>query len=128
MLDHIPASAIECYSKREYWVLSDNHLYHNGRMKKSLVNMQGLTVGSIVGCRVTVKGRLEIFLDGINLGITWDGLPTSRPIWGFADLYGKIVEVRSNFMCGKLLHAMSLIQEITGGGGGTYLHMENLYS
>lgn len=78
-------------------------------MKKSLVSMQGLTVGSTVGCRVTVKGKLEIFVNGINLGITWDGLPTSRPIWGFADLYGKTVEVKSNFMCGKLLPAMSLI-------------------
>lgn len=71
--------------------------------------MQDLTVGNTVGCQVTRKGKLEIFLNGISLGITWDGLPTGRPIWGFADLYGKITEVRSNFVCGKLSWAVGLV-------------------
>lgn len=108
-IEHIPASAIECYDKREYWILSDKHQYHHGRMKKSLISLQDLTVGNTVGWQVTVKGKVEIFLNGISLGIAWDGLPTSKPVWGFADLYGKITEVRSNFVCGKLSRALGSI-------------------
>lgn len=77
-------------------------MYNRHRERKSLVNMDELSVGHSVGCVVTKKGRLEIFLNGRSLGAGGDGLPVDKPIWGFADLYGKTTEVRSNTVCGKL--------------------------
>ena len=101
-MTRFPSSALEMYTGADHWTISGNRIYNKQREKRSLVNLDELVIGDSVGCLVTKRGKLEIFLNGESLGVGWGGLPADKLIWGFADLYGRTTEVRSNTVCGKL--------------------------
>ena len=45
-----------------------------------------LSVGQTLGCMISKKGNLHYFLDGEDSGVVRRGLPTNKPLWGFADI------------------------------------------
>ena len=64
-------------------------------------NLETLSVGQSIGCCVSKNGELRYFVDGVDQGIGWTGLPTDKPFWGFADIYGLARKIRSEFVFGK---------------------------
>ena len=60
-------------------------------------NLDKLKVGQSVGCCVTRNGELRYFIDGVDQNIVWTGLPTNRPLWGIADIYGFAIKIKSAF-------------------------------
>ena len=59
-----------------------------------------LKVGQSVGCCVTRNGELRYFINGVDQGIVWTGLPTNRPLWGVADI-DYLVKIKSEFFFGE---------------------------
>ena len=72
---------------------------HNGE-KKRRVNFDLNSVGPSVGCCVTRNGELRYFIDGTDLNIVWTDFPTSRPLWGVADIYEN-TRIKSEFFFGE---------------------------
>ena len=64
-------------------------------------NLYDLKVGQSVGCCVSRNGELKCFIDGIDQGIVWTGLPTNRPMWGIAENQGLRSKIKSEFFFGK---------------------------
>ena len=95
----LPPDASQVYPSPHYWVLSGEVMHHRAYEKRMNFSTADLLLGDIVGCCVTKKGRLEYFVNGKNKGIGWGGLPTDKPLWGFADLSGKTDHVESQFVC-----------------------------
>ena len=62
-------------------------------------NLHDLKIGQSVGCCVTRNGELRYFIDGLDLGIAWTGLPTNRRLWGIAEMYG--LTIKSEFFFGE---------------------------
>ena len=66
-------------------------------------NLESLRVGQTVGCRVTKEGDLHYYIDDDDKGVGWSGLPTDKPMWGFADIYGLARKIKSEFVFGELI-------------------------
>ena len=64
-------------------------------------NLESLRVGQSIGCLVNKEGELRYFVDGKDQGVGWTGLPTDKPLWGFADIYGLARKIKSEFLCGE---------------------------
>ncbi len=65
-------------------------------------NLESLRVGQAISCCVNKEGELKYHVDGKDPGyLGWTGLPTDRPLWGFADIYGLARKIKSEFLCGK---------------------------
>ena len=77
-------------------------------------NLESLRVGQTIGCSVNKEGELHYFIDDSDKGVGWTGLPTDKPMWGFADIYGLARKIKSEFAFGKslitslTLHALCL--------------------
>ena len=85
----IPSEALklERSDHSGYWILWCSNIYHNGR-RKLKVNLWSLREGQTVGCMVSREGELHVYIDGVDKGIEWTGLPTHKPFWGVADVCG----------------------------------------
>ena len=83
--------------------MSENTLHHNGQEKRVEFNLESLRVGQTVGCMINKKGELRYFINGVDQGVAWTGMPTDKPIWGFADIYGLAQKIKTEFLFGKLL-------------------------
>ena len=81
--------------------MSDTALYHNGERREVNFNLENLKVGQSVGCCVTRNGEMRYFIDGVDRGIVWTGLPTNRLMWGVADIYGLARKIMSEFFFGE---------------------------
>ena len=53
-----------------------------------------LREGQTVGCMVSREGELHVYIDGVDNGIVWTGLPTHKPFWGVADVHGCIKKIQ----------------------------------
>ena len=62
-------------------------------------NLDNLKVGQSVGCCVT-RWELRYFIDGVDQGIAWTGLPTNRPLWGVVDIH-YTTKIKSEFFFGE---------------------------
>ena len=84
----IPSSALEWHSHSDYWilVLDSNVVQHNGESRALKVNLKSPREGQTVGCMVSREGELHVYIDGVDNGIVWTGLPTHKPFWGVADI------------------------------------------
>lgn len=36
-----------------------------------------------------LEGELHVYIDGVDNGIVWTGLPTHKQFWGVADVFGR---------------------------------------
>jgi len=88
-------------SQRRYWYLVGNEIHHNGQEKTLSINLDDLHVGQSVGVLATRDGDLHLFVDGKHRKIVWSGLPTDRPLWGVADVYGKCVKIKADILRGE---------------------------
>ena len=65
-------------------------------------NLEQLRVGQTIGCVVNKEGQMRYFVDGKEPGyLGWTGVPTDKPLWGFADIYGLARKIKSEFLCGE---------------------------
>ena len=97
----VPSQATDCPG---CWILS-----FNGERRKVNFHLDKLKVGQSVGCCVTRNGGLRYFIDGVDQGIAWTGLPTNRPMWGIADIYGHSIKIKSEFFFGE--YSITLIKD-----------------
>jgi len=63
-------------------------------------NLESLRIGQSVGCMVNKSGELKYFVDGADMGVAWTNVPTDKPLWGFADIYGLARKIQSEFQFG----------------------------
>ena len=99
----VPSGALDLYRSTEYWILSASTLHHNGQEKRVDFNLESLRVGQSVGCMVNKDGELRYFINGVDQGVAWTGLPTEKPMWGFADIYGLARKIKSEFLFGEFV-------------------------
>ena len=84
----IPSDASLWYGHSNYWILDYNTVHHNGEWRELKAKLDSLREGQTVGCMVSREGELHVYIDGVDKGIVWTGLPTHKPFWGVADVYG----------------------------------------
>ena len=72
----------------EYWNMINTSVHHNGERRELKADLWSLREGQTVGCMVSRKGELHVYIDGVDKGIVWTGLPTHKPFWGLADISG----------------------------------------
>ena len=82
----IPSDALEWNDHSDYWILIGSSIYHNDQKRDLKVNLKSLREGQTVGCMVSREGELHVYIDGVDNGIVWTGLPTHKPFWGWADV------------------------------------------
>ena len=97
----MPSGALDLYRSIDYWILSASTLHHNGQEKRVDFNLESLKVGQSIGCSINKDGELKYFVNGVDQGVAWTGLPTNKPVWGFADIYGLSRKIKSEFLCGE---------------------------
>lgn len=100
----VPSGALDLYRSSDYWILSASTVHHNGQERKVDFNLEQLRVGQTIGCVINKEGEMKYFVDGKEPGyVGWSGVPTDRPLWGFADIYGLARKIKSEFLCGELI-------------------------
>lgn len=52
---------------------------------------------------VNKDGELKYFINGVDQGVAWTGVPTDKPMWGFADIYGLARKIKSEFLFGEFV-------------------------
>lgn len=97
----MPSGALDLYRSIDYWILSASTLHHNGQEKRVDFNLESLKIGQSIGCCINKEGELRYFINGVDQGVAWTGLPTDKPMWGFADIYGLARKIKSEFLFGK---------------------------
>ena len=65
-------------------------------------NLESLKAGQTVGCMINKAGELRYFINGVDQGVTWTDMPTDKPMWGFADIYGLARKIKSEFLFGEV--------------------------
>ena len=73
--------------------------YHKGQ-KRGLQCSLKCSPGNTFGAAVSEKGELHLYHSGRDVGVTWKGLPTDKPLWGFVSLQGGW-KVETNYMIAK---------------------------
>jgi len=63
--------------------------------------MWGLHVEQSVGLLLTRDGDLHLFVDGKHREMVWSGLPTDKPLWGAADVFGVCAKIKADILRGK---------------------------
>ena len=84
----LPGAFEELSGHSDYWILYRNNVRHNGERRVLKVDLDSLREGQTVGCMVSREGELHVYIDGVDNGIVWTGLPTHKPFWGVADVHG----------------------------------------
>lgn len=98
----VPSGALDLYRSAEYWILSASTVHNAGQERKVDFNLESLRVGQSIGCLVSKEGELRYFVDGEQKAVGWFAVPTDKPMWGFADIYGLARKIKSEFLFGKL--------------------------
>ena len=78
----------------DYWILWGSIVYHNSERRQLKVNLNSLREGRTVGCMVSREGELHVYIDGVDKGIVWTGLPTHKPFWGVADAIDRTKKIQ----------------------------------
>ena len=102
----VPKDASKCSSNANYWILYADTVYHHDSERKVKFNICNLNVGDSVGCRVTKDGSLAFYVNDVSIGVGWENLPTTVPLWGFADVCGRTTKIKSEFCFGECLAHM----------------------
>lgn len=97
----MPSGALDLYRSVDYWILSASTIHHNGQENRVPFNLESVGVGQSIGCQVNRDGELRYFLNGVDQGVAWKGLPTDKLMWGFADIYGLARKIKSEFLFGE---------------------------
>ena len=90
----IPRYILKWDYHSDYWILDEDTVYHNGVTRNFKVNLWSLREGQTVGCMVSREGELHVYIDGVNKGIVLTGLPTHKPFWGVADVFGRTKRIK----------------------------------
>ena len=90
----VPSCALEWRDHSDYWILICGIIYHHGEDRELKVDLWSLREGQTLGCMVSRKGELHVYIDGVDKGIVWTGLPTHTPFWGVADLCGSTTKIQ----------------------------------
>ena len=90
----IPSDLSVWYSHSDYWILFRNAVRHNGETRLLKVNLKSRRDGQTDGCMVSREGELHVYIDGVDNGIVWTGLPTHKPFWSVADVIGRIKKIQ----------------------------------
>ena len=90
----IPSSALGWCDHSDYWILSSSFVYHKNEEREITVNLNSLRKGQTVGCMVSREGELHVYIDGVDKDIVWTGLPTHKPFWGVADVFGHTKKIQ----------------------------------
>ena len=90
----IPRHALKWCNHSDYWILAGSAVYHNSEERELRVNLDSLRKGQTVGYMVSREGELHVHIDGVDKGIVWTGLPTHKPFWGVADVYGRTKKIQ----------------------------------
>ena len=83
----IPSDEFEWRRRSDYWILESNTVHHKGERREFKGNLDSLRDGQTVGCMVSREGELHVYIDSVDDGIVWTGLPTHKPFWGWADVF-----------------------------------------
>ena len=97
----VPSGALDLYRSGDYWILSASTVHHNGQENRVPFNLESVGVGQSIGCLVNRDGELRYYINGVDQGVAWKGLPTDKPMWGFADIYGLARKIKSEFLFGE---------------------------
>ena len=89
----IRTRAIGWSNRSDYWILDRNSAYHKGKAKEMKITLDTIREGQTVGCMVSKKGELHVYIDGLDNGIVWTGLPTRKPFRGVVDVCWGVTEV-----------------------------------
>ena len=100
----IPKSSVYLSHEPDYWVAISDTLRHNGALYKLPFNLDTLKRKSKIGMMVKFNGDLHILLNDKDEGKVCGGIDIKKPLYGFVDLAGKTVKIRSMFYSGKLMH------------------------
>ena len=60
-----------------------------------------LVEGDTVGCCIGNNGSLEYFVNGERKGIICHNVPSNKPLYGVADMCGRIKKIQSEFHFSK---------------------------
>ena len=96
------------YNSANYWTLINTKVHHNGLERSIEFDLESLGVGQSVGCMVNKEGELRYFLDNVDQGVVWNSVPTDKPLWGFANIFGKVTKIQSEFFLGRYMHYILL--------------------
>ena len=102
----IPYSALEWSNHSDYWILDSNTVLHNDKRRNLKFNINSLRRGQTVGCMVSREGELHAYIDSVDNGIVWTGLPTHKPFWGWAEVYGRTKKIQ--FVSGEWLLSIAV--------------------
>ena len=86
----------------EFWYFSRSSVYCEGegtRLTIALPLLQ-LKVGEGFGCRVNDTGHLLLRINGVDVGVACDGLPTDRLLWGWVNVDSRVDAVQSQYTSG----------------------------
>lgn len=99
----IPKSSVYLGHHSDCWVAISDMLRHNSTLHKLPFNLDTLKRKSKIGMMVKFNGDLHIFLNDKDEGKICEGVNVNKPLYGFVDLAGKAVKVRSMFYSGQLI-------------------------
>ena len=115
----VPLGALDLYKSCNYWILSASTVHHEGRERKVEFNVEELKVGDTVGCSIHEDGKLHYYVNGQDRGVSWDDkIPTSKALYGFADVYGAVRKIRSLFHYGECV-----VYDVHMYVGGRWMHV-----
>ena len=89
-------------TSNEFWYFSRSFVFYEGestRLPIALPLLQ-LKVGEGFGCRVNDTGHLFLRVNGIDVGVACDGLPTDRLLWGWVNVDSRVAAVASQYTSG----------------------------
>lgn len=96
----MPQSSLYLSHNPDYWVAITDTLRHTGSVHKLPFNLDTLKCKTKIGIMVKFNGDLHVFLNDKDEGKICGGMPTSKPLYGFVDMAGQAVKIRSMFYSG----------------------------
>ena len=90
----IPRNTLKWSDHSDYWILAGSNVGHDGKRRELNVYLNLLREGQTVGCMVSREGELHVYIDGVDKGIVWTGLPTHKPFWGVADVFARTKKIQ----------------------------------
>ena len=90
------------YSDQYWYVIIGIHdcdAWHKGQRRVLQWDLDH-SAGNTFGCCVLQTGELNLYHNGRDAGVVWEGLPTDQPLWGFVRLDGGW-KVEANYVIPK---------------------------
>ena len=96
-IQQLPQSLLNCICSSNYWILIYSTVYHYGGERQVQFKTRDLKVGDTIACSVDSDGNLRYYVNGIDIGICWDKLPTNQAMYGIVDVSARHKKIRSLF-------------------------------